>query len=152
VKIARVLGRALLPLTLLTVASAGCSGETVAEALAGVPRESTASAQRFVEDLYRDVLSGDESTCERFSAAGREDFVADMNPAVSCEEAVEVLSDVTADHLDEFLATHTYTVETEAGDTVIVRADFGNYADLMPVTWDGANWLAGPTERIESKN
>lgn len=111
------------------------------------PSKETALA--FAETLYEDVLTGVPGVCDRFTDDGRADFVRDMNPAANCEEAVDVLSSAVENY-EEFTASHVYTVESVTASEAVIRADFGNYADLMTLAWEGEGWLAGPTERVMS--
>jgi hypothetical protein len=110
---------------------------------------SAETALAFAESLYEDVLTGTPGVCDRFTEAGRTDFVRDMNPAADCEEAVDVLSSAVENY-EEFTANHAYTVESVTENKAVIRADFGNYADLMSLEWDDERWLAGPTERVMS--
>ena len=100
----------------------------------------------FVRAFYTRVLSGDPAVCPVFTGEGRRDFVADMEPAQDCREAVEILGNaVGADHLDEFTSTHTYVLVSRDAHEAVVRADFGATADLMTLHWVEGQWRVGAT-------
>jgi hypothetical protein len=100
----------------------------------------------FVKSFYAKVLSGESGACDTFTAAGRRDFVKDMHPAQDCGEAVQVLGNaVGPDHLFEFTRSHTYVLMSREEDAAVVRADFGETADLMDLRWIDGQWRVGKT-------
>lgn len=135
---ATLLGAAVLTL-------AGCGNNE-----AVTSRPAAVDAVEYVEQFYIDVLTNKDGICSSFTDAGRADFVVDMAPATSCEEAADVLGNSVGEHVEEFTSDHIYTVDSETADAVVVRADFGNFADLMTVHWTGGRWMSGTTERVAS--
>lgn len=133
----------LVPATaLLAVFASGCTQGPEPT------RGSTASAVAFTEQFYYDMLSGKPGACEVFTDEGRADFVADMQ-AADCESAAATLGNsIGPNNVDTFTASNTYTLEGATETTVVVRADFTAFGDLMTLEWVEGEWRVGPTRRI----
>lgn len=132
---------AALPAAVALVLLTGCTTPSTPD---------PAQAVTFTERVVTDVLHGDPATCQHFTDAGRADFIADMAPATTCAEAVDVLANAIGEHVEEFTRDHRYTVHSRTGDTVTVAADYGTYTDLFTVHWTNDTWRLGPSTRLPS--